>query len=64
MDQHFLPQIQSIRNSGFKGSSIHKSKSPDKRGREKMEVRKFIPVNQFITNNHININVYNNITIE
>lgn len=44
--------------------SIHKKKangSPDKK--EKMEVRKYLPVNHFITNNNININIYNNITI-
>ena len=44
-----LPQIQTVRNSGFSGTALHKVYNSSYK--PKIEKRKFIPVNHFITNN-------------
>ena len=63
-----LPQIQTVRNNGFSGMALHKSKlkSPVKKGlaydsgfpilKLKIEKRKYIPVNHFITQQKTNGN--------
>ena len=76
-----LPQIQTIRNSGFAGMALHQVKKNKKdafssptstsimgkkfapKSEPKVVKRKFIPVNHYITNHHINVNVTNNFTI-
>ena len=66
-DMH-LPQIQTVKNTGFSGSALHQVKKPtssrvafgapnagikeedQKKERPKIERRKFIPVNHYISN--------------
>ena len=57
-----LPKIQLVRNSGFTGSAMYavKRKLDTIEEKPKMEKRTFLPVNHFITNHNININIHNN----
>jgi len=51
-----LPQILTLRNSGFSGTALH-SVQREFSYKPKIEKRKFIPVNHFITNNLNNFSV-------